>query len=132
MTMDLNFLLAGGAIAIAAVCLIAVYQEKKRCNEKQEAAETAAYHVRQACETRAEKLKTELKSEFKSAIESLEAGLRGPERAVAEGRMDRSMRSEALRLLRSGIAPETAAATLGMPKRDLVLLSKVSNVLMAR
>jgi hypothetical protein len=132
MTMDLNFLLASGAVAIAAVCLIAVYAQKKRCNEKQEAVETAAYHVRQACETRSEALKAELKSEFKSAIESLEAGLRGPERALAEGRMGRSTRAEALRLLRSGIAPETAAASLGMPKHDLVLLSKVSNVLMAR
>jgi len=130
-TMDLNFLLASGAIAVAAVCLMAVYAQKKQCNEKQEAAETAAYHVRQACETRAEALKTELKAEFKSAMESLEAAFRGPERALAEGRMDRSTRSEALKLLRSGIAPETAAATLGMPKRDLVLLSKVSNVLLA-
>jgi hypothetical protein len=130
--MDLNFLLACGAIAIAAVCLIAVYAQKKRCNEKQEAAEAAAYHVRQACETRSEDLKTELKSEIRSAIESLEAGLRGPERALAEGRIGRSNRAEALKLLRSGIAPETAAATLGLPKHDLVLLSKVSNVLMAR
>jgi len=132
MTMDLNFLLACGAVAIAAVCLIAVYAQKKRCNEKQEAVETAAYHVRQACETRSEELKAELQSEFKSAIETLEAGLRGPERKLAEGRIDRSNRAEALKLLRSGIAPETAAATLGLPKHDLVLLSKVSSVLMAR
>jgi hypothetical protein len=131
MTMDVNFFLACGAIAIAAVCLIAVYAQKKSCNEKQEAVETAAYHVRQACENRSEELKTELKSEFKSAIDALEAGVRGPERALGKGNLGRSGRSEALRLLRSGIAPETAAATLGMPKHDLVLLSKVANVLAA-
>jgi hypothetical protein len=65
-------------------------------------------------------------------METLEAGLRAPEQALVEGRMGRTNRAEALRLLRSGVTPETAATNLGLPRHDLVLLAKVSRLLVAQ
>jgi hypothetical protein len=48
---------------------------------------------------------------------------------VDEGRLNMSARAQALQLLRAGIAPDTAAFTLGVPTRDIRLLAKVAKLL---
>ena len=52
--------------------------------------------------------------------------------AALRGRFTSAQRSQAMQLLRSGIAPETAAATLSLPKRDVQLISRVSRALSAQ
>jgi hypothetical protein len=51
---------------------------------------------------------------------------------LCEGRLSVAMRSRALRMLRAGIAPETAAAELGMPRSEVRLLKEVAGALVGR
>ena len=128
--MNLAAMCVAALAAVFAVASLAAFlAQRKKCSQKHEAAEVGMFHAQKTCENRADEIRNELKSEIRHAIESLEAGLRGPELAVSERRINRTNRSEALRLLRSGVAPETAAATLSMPKNDLVLLAKVASAL---
>jgi hypothetical protein len=120
---------AAFAAVFAVACLLIFLVHRKKCNQKHEAAEVGMYHAQKTCENRADEIRNELKSEIRQAIESLEAGLRGPELALSQRRITRNNRAEALRLLRSGVAPETAAATLSMPRYDVVLLAKVASAL---
>ena len=46
--------------------------------------------------------------------------------AEAGRALTRSSRAEALRLLRSGLSPETAASSLGIGKREMRLLERVA------
>lgn len=51
---------------------------------------------------------------------------------LCEGRLSVAMRSRALRMLRAGIAPETAAAEMGMSRSEVRLLKEVAGVLVGR
>ena len=62
-------------------------------------------------------------------LEMLEAGRQSADELLRDGRLSQSRRAQALQLMRSGIAPETAAVTLGMAVREVRLLAKVSRVL---
>jgi len=48
---------------------------------------------------------------------------------LRDGRLGMPARARALRMLRSGMAPDTAAAELGLPKNEVRLLAKVSGIL---
>jgi hypothetical protein len=50
---------------------------------------------------------------------------------LRDGRMNRTSRAQAMRLLRSGVSPDTAAATLGVARREIKLLATVSQLLAA-
>jgi hypothetical protein len=65
-------------------------------------------------------------SELKKGLGALENQVRSAPEAPQPGGLNRSARAEALRLLRSGMSPETAAASLGMGKREMRLLERVS------
>jgi hypothetical protein len=45
------------------------------------------------------------------------------------GRLTRSRRSQAMQLLRSGVTPESAAASLDIAAREMRLIAKVSRIL---
>jgi hypothetical protein len=62
------------------------------------------------------------------AVEFLEASGRNTDDAIGRA-MNRSLRSQAMQLLRSGMSPETVASTLGLAKREVGLISCVSSVL---
>ncbi len=49
-----------------------------------------------------------------------------------EGRINVTVRSRAMRMLRAGIAPETAAAELGMAQSEVRLLKEVAGALLER
>jgi hypothetical protein len=48
------------------------------------------------------------------------------------GALNRTTRAEALRLLRSGLAPETAASSLSVGRREMRLLERVAQTLCLR
>jgi hypothetical protein len=48
------------------------------------------------------------------------------------GALSRGARAEAMRLLRSGLAPETAASSLGIGRREMRLLERVAQTLCVR
>jgi hypothetical protein len=62
------------------------------------------------------------------AVEFLEASGRNTEDAIGRA-MNRSLRSQAMQLLRSGMTPDTVAAALGVAKREVRLIAGVSSVL---
>lgn len=64
-------------------------------------------------------------------LEALEASMQTSDELLRAGRLSHSCRVQALQLLRAGIAPDTAAVTLGIPNRDVRLLAKVSRLLIA-
>jgi hypothetical protein len=71
---------------------------------------------------------TEIES-LKRHIQSLETSLKNSDEILREGRLNHSSRAHALQLLRSGISPDSAAASLDMPRREMRLLAKVSRLL---
>jgi hypothetical protein len=62
------------------------------------------------------------------AVEFLEVSGRNTEEAIGRA-MNRSLRSQVLHLLRSGLAADTVAATLGVAKREVRLIAGISSVL---
>ena len=48
---------------------------------------------------------------------------------AGKGGLTRSLRSQAMQLLRSGVSPENAAATLGTGRREMRLIATVSRTL---
>ena len=62
------------------------------------------------------------------AVEFLEASGGNTEEAIGRA-MNRSLRSQAMGLLRSGLAADTVAATLGVARREVRLIAGISSVL---
>jgi hypothetical protein len=61
------------------------------------------------------------------SVEVLELSAKSVEEA---GRgLSRSRRSQAMQLLRSGMSPENAATSIGMERREMHLIAKVSRIL---
>ena len=60
-----------------------------------------------------------------------DSGMAEPRVGIGEtGRLHRSTRTRTLQLLRSGVSVESAAGTLAIPRKDIVLLSRVASILM--
>ena len=96
---------------------------------------------RALAERQREQLQSELQSELRQqreelsqqvahlgrSVEVLELSAKSVEEA---GRgLTRSRRSQAMQLLRSGMSPESAATSLGMGRREMHLIAKVSRIL---
>ncbi|MES1258901.1 MAG: hypothetical protein ABUS51_10740 [Acidobacteriota bacterium] len=64
-------------------------------------------------------------------FEALERGRQSTDELLHGGRLSQSQRAQALQLLRTGVAPDTAAVTLGVATREMRLLAKVSRLLTA-
>jgi hypothetical protein len=62
------------------------------------------------------------------AVEFLEASGGNTEEAIGRA-MNRSLRSQAMGLLRSGLAADTVAATLGVARREVRLIAGISSIL---
>ncbi|MGD1070105.1 MAG: hypothetical protein ABSB15_08180 [Bryobacteraceae bacterium] len=62
---------------------------------------------------------------------ALELNMQNRNEILREGRLNRTGRAQAMRLLRSGVSPDTAAATLGVARREIKLLATVSRLLAA-
>jgi len=62
------------------------------------------------------------------AVEFLEVSGQNTEEAIGRA-LNRSLRSQTMGLLRSGLAADTVAATLGLAKREVRLIAGVSSVL---
>jgi hypothetical protein len=95
----------------------------KRCREADELREVLEAQ-RVAC---AEQLAALSKN-----LELPEASIPRSNEGPWDGRLNVSVRAQALQLLRAGVSPDTAAATLGVPSHDIRLLARVSRMLAAR
>jgi hypothetical protein len=61
-------------------------------------------------------------------VEFLELSGRNTDDAIGRA-MNRSLRSQAMHLLRTGLSPETVASTLGVAIREVRLIAGVSSIL---
>lgn len=61
-------------------------------------------------------------------VAALESSAQNIER-LGRGALTQSRRSQAMQLLRSGISPETAASNLGIARREMQLIARVSSIL---
>ena len=67
--------------------------------------------------------------QLREALNALETGMSGAQEALRAGRLNLSVRSQALQMLRSGSAPETVASRLGIAASEARLLTRVGQVL---
>jgi hypothetical protein len=116
-----EMVLAVAAALIALWCAVTVMACRARSARSESEFEAALERCRLECR---EAVANAVRESERSA----------PEIAVVEpiqdmGRLNRSARARALKLLRTGVPPDSAAATLEMPKKDVALLARVGAVL---
>jgi hypothetical protein len=114
--------LIGGVLGvlIGIVCLSALWRTGESLARTRSELRTAVDRNQAAC--------LEQIGQVGRAVEFLE--LSGQSTGDAIGRaMNRSLRSQAMNLLRSGMLPDTVASTLGVAKREVRLIAGVSGVL---
>jgi len=118
-----------GGFLIAVLSLILILRQRAaqardnvRLREAVELSlERAVEAGQQECLRQIQTIADELTASEKTAQASLEL--------LRDGRLGMPARARALRMLRSGMAPDTAAAELGLPKNEVRLLAKVSGIL---
>jgi hypothetical protein len=74
----------------------------------------------------------EMFSSVHRTIATLEEGVVSLRQAPRAGGLNRSTRAQAMQMLRSGHSAEAAASSLGIGKREMRLLERVSQTLCAR
>jgi hypothetical protein len=113
-------ILGAAATLIAILCLASLRQQ--RATARRQRAEVLSMINRQREET-AQQI-----SEVSRAVEALNESRQSIEAACGDG-FPLSRRRDAIRLLRSGVSPETAASSLGIATREMLLIAKVSRIL---
>ena len=116
-----ELLLALGSILVSLWCAVAVAASRTRTARSSKTLEAAMEQCRADCgQTTARALR-----EF----ETTEARAAATDPVHDTGRLHRSSRSRAIKLLRSGCSIESTASTLEIPRKDIILLSRVASIL---
>ena len=116
-----ELVLAIGAALLSLWCAIAVSAARARLAQAPKEVERALEQCHLECrETVAQAL-----GEFSR----MEQNLPPCDPTRDPGRLHRSSRTRALRLLRCGVSPDSAAATLEIPRKEMLLLAQVASVL---
>lgn len=71
-------------------------------------------------------------SQLREALHTLETGMVSAQESLRGGRLNLSVRSQALQMLRSGSAAETVASSLGIATSEARLLTRVGQILTIR
>lgn len=122
-------LIVGGLGCLGgAICLIALRRHRM-------AIESARSELRSELNTMVHSALDEYKVECAEQIAQLGRNVATLERAAqnideaGKGGLTRSVRSQAMHLLRSGMQPESAASVLGVGKREMRLIASVAGIL---
>jgi hypothetical protein len=120
-------------IASGVVCLIMLRAHSRReelqnaeAERRQSDADRRHTELQMFVQSQRDELSGQI-AKLERSVEALETGSRSLEE-VGRG-LTRSRRGEAIQLLRSGISPEKAAASLCMPRNEMRLIAKVSRLL---
>jgi type II secretory pathway component PulM len=114
----------GAALLLAVLSFVAQWRGRIRhCRDLEE---IRATFERQKAESAA--AASDLRREFAA----LEKSALAPPEPPGTGSLNRSTRARALQMLRTGISSETAAASLGVAKREMRLLERVSQTFYLR
>jgi hypothetical protein len=109
---------AGGGVVISMLT-----QWRRNVRREAASAREALELWRKECSERFE--------ELRKADETLEASLQSTRDVLRNGRLNRSTRTAALQLLRTGMSADSAASSLGVPKREMRLIARVFLLLSA-
>jgi hypothetical protein len=115
MTPDLA--LIAGVTASGGVAIAMLMQWRRNFRREAASAREALELWRKECCERFE--------ELRKADETLEASLHSTRDVLRSGRLNRSTRTAALQLLRTGMSPDSAASSLGVAKREMRLIARV-------
>ena len=121
MTPDLA--LIAGVTASGGVTIAMLMQWRRNFRREAASAREALELWRKECCERFE--------ELRKADETLEASLHSTRDVLRNGRLNRSTRTAAMQLLRSGMSSDAAASSLGLPKREMQMISRVLALLSA-
>jgi len=69
--------------------------------------------------------------ELRKAHQTQEESFQSTRDVLRNGRLNRSTRTAAMQLLRSGMSSDAAASSLGLPKREMQMISRVLALLSA-
>jgi hypothetical protein len=119
-TFDPGLMAGITGILMAAACLV-LWRKYQRTTESrhQELAASLEQH-RAECVEKMDQLGRNL-AVLETSAQNIEN--------LGEAALTRSRRSHAMQLLRSGMSPETAAASLGIARREMRLIARVSSIL---
>lgn len=114
-----------GGLLTAVVSLVLILRQRssqaRESMRLREALEQAQEKAQQECLRQIQTIGEDLAASEKTAQASLEM--------LRDGRLGMPARARALRMLRSGMAADTAATELGLGKNEVRLLAKVSGLL---
>ncbi len=117
-------------VATAATMLVAVLSvvlhARGRARNRRDLAELKASAARQAS------LFEETQAGIREEIAALEEFVRNAPEPPRPGALNKSIRTQALQLLRSGVSPDTAASSLGLGRQEVRLLERVAQSLYVR
>jgi hypothetical protein len=124
MGLDAWMILSSAAASLALLSILA--QWRFRARNRRDLAELRASAQRQA------DLFEEMQNEMKDSMAALEEAVRNAPEPPRPGALNKSERTQALQLLRSGVSTDVAASTLGLGKREVRLLERVAQTLYVR
>lgn len=131
MNMSMNDRLMLGIAAAVAIALVVtlfslVWQWKDRTVRRRE-----VEALRKSFE-KEQMVCLEMFSDVHRTIATLEEGMGALRQAPKSGGLNRSTRAQAMQMLRSGHSADAAASSLGIGRREMRLLERVSQTLCAR
>lgn len=119
--------IAGGAALMSAFGLAFTWRQRRDLRRLSSA-------LRDEMKQNGEDLARQIVLIDQKLIETVEAqnGMQASLELLRDGRLGLPVRSRALKMLRSGVAADTAAMELGLPKNEVRLLAKVAAILASR
>jgi hypothetical protein len=119
--------IAGGALLFSAFGLAFTWRQRRNLRRVSSA-------LRDEMKRNQEDLTQQIALIDQKGIEAIEAqhGMQASLELLRDGRLGLPVRTRALKMLRSGVAADTAATELGLPRNEVRLLAKVAAVLASR
>ena len=120
----------GGIIAgfvgllVGIICLVALYRHRARLEKTHGELQRMLLQHQAECSEQIARLGRNV-TVLELSAQNVEENGRG----LAHHGLTRSIRSQAMQLLRSGQSPESAASALGVAKREMRLIARVSRLL---
>jgi hypothetical protein len=123
MTPDLALIAGAAASGAAAISMLTQWRHCRRFRRETASTRETLELWRNECSEQFE--------ELRKADQTLEASLRSTCDVLRNGRLNRSTRTAALQLLRTGMSPDSAASSLGLAKREMQMIARVFLLLSA-
>ena len=120
---------AAVAVGLLVTLLSLIWQWRDRTARRREVEKVEA--LRKSFE-KEQMVCLEMFSDVHRTIATLEEGIGALRQAPKAGGLNRSVRAQAMQMLRSGQSADAAASSLGICRREMRLLERVSQTLCAR